>query len=176
MITKTYTALLLVLVIALITVPATLAAVPAKIANIDIEKALDGYDKWQVSLKELKALEKDLKDQQTTAEQEIQTKLKSLALLVKPEDKAAQRQQIENYRTAQIEMLRPKAEELKEKQKQYLQEALADLKKAIDVVAKAQNLDAVFTSEVCVYAKTDITQSVSEKANQMYKKEKTDKK
>lgn len=146
-----------------------------KIAIVDVEQVLEGYDKWDQYSKELKKIEKEIKDKKTQVEAEIQDKLRSLELLMKREDKQRQLQQIEAYSSAESKKLQPKVTEYKQKRDSNLKECLKDIKKAITIVGKEQNCDAVFTNELCFYAKNDISDLVIKKVNQLNKEQKPNK-
>jgi len=147
------------------------AQAPLKIAIVDVEKVVEGYRKWEKYRKELKDIEKKIKEKKAEVEQEIQAKIRSLELLMKREDKQEQLKQIEAYSTAESKKLQPRINDFKDKRDEYLKECLSDIKKAIAIVGEEQGYDAVFTKELCLYAKFDISRLVMEKANQLYQEE-----
>ena len=152
-----------------------LAADALKIAIVDLEKVLEKYDKWDQYSKELKVIETEIKDKKTAVEQEIQDKLRSLELLMKREDQQKQLKQIEAFSQAESQKLQPKVNAYKQKRDDNLKECITDIKKAITVVGKEQNCDAVFTNELCLYARHDISDFVIKKVNQLNKEKKPDK-
>jgi Skp family chaperone for outer membrane proteins len=169
------TILLAAIIIASISSQTAFAEDTLKIAIVDVEKVLEGYEKWDQYSKELKQLEKEIKDKKTEVEAEIQDKLRSLELLMKREDKQRQLQQIEAFSQAESQKLQPKVTEFKQKRDSNLKECLGDIKKAITIVGKEQNCDAVFTNELCFYAKHDISDFVIKKVNQLNNEQKTKK-
>ncbi len=62
------------------------------------------------------------------------------------------------------------AKELQQKEQQVTQKIVTDIRAAVEKVAKKQNISVVFSSDVALYAGTDITNAVIAQANKDYKK------
>ena len=140
-----------------------------------MEKVLEGYQKWQDYSDSLQVIEKGIKDSKDELDAKIQKMAQGLVMYIKREDQEARVREIEQYKAEQVEILRKQYAEAKEVQKKYRAEITVDIRKVITEIGKEKAYDAVFTSEVCFYAKYDVTDSVIEKANQQYKKEKAEK-
>ena len=145
-----------------------------KIAFVDVEKVLEGYRKWQDYSEALEAIEQEIKNEKEQVEANIQDKLRALELLVKQEEKETRFREIKQYEAVQSERLKAKYEDAKSMQKKFRGEITGDLRGAIKQIGKKGDYDAVFTSEVCFYAKYDVTDEVIKELNKGYNKKKVE--
>jgi len=146
-----------------------------KIAYVDVEKVLEGYQKWQDYSDSLEVIEKKIKDYKDQVDTRIQKMAQGIEMYIKREDKEAKVREIKQYEAEQVEILKKQYADAKVVQKKYRAEITVDIRKIITEIGKEKAYDAVFTSEVCFYAKYNITDLVIERANRQYEKEKAEK-
>ena len=164
----------------LITLFATtaLAESQLKIAVVSSQDILTKSRQWERYQSVIKAEREELTAQQIDKQREIDRKEKEMRLLPSDKQEAERRKLLEFAQKAELEF-RNKIMALEEKKKELAQQFEKNVREATVQVAKENGYDLVLSSQICLYSKYDISDTVVKRMNTNYddknkKKERTE--